>query len=111
MCLPMGKAKRNTPASVFPLEGWTRLFSMRLLLGVFPGSCYMKKKKKQNEQNTFKMKLKNQTANRQEGSYFWPSKIINFPTFIKLGFIFQKTLDSKVPFVMSLFGHKTNAHL
>lgn len=48
------------------------------------------------------MKLKNQTANRQEGLYFWPSKYVNFPTFIKLGIIFQKTLDSKVHFVIAL---------
>lgn len=57
------------------------------------------------------MKLKNQTANNQEGSYIWPSKKINFPTFTKLGLIFQKTLDSKIPSVISLFGHKTNTYL
>lgn len=79
-----GQGQKEHPTSS---EWWTRVFSMK------------KEKKKRGKISKMpsKWNWKNQTANSQEGSYFWPTKYVNCPTFMKLGIIFQKTLDSNVP--------------
>lgn len=110
VCLPMDKAERNIPMSLVPFGMVDKSFSYEVTAQCFQEVAAWKKKE-QNQQNTFKIKLKNQTTNSQEGSYFWPSKYVNFATFIKLGILFQKTLDSKFSLVIALFGHKTKAHL